>query len=330
MAVTSRGVVALDVGELRSAVTDLEDSIAAMLEAGAARHAAVSTAFYALALARSGRLEGVDDLLAEHELDGELPEQMIFNPVLFCRGELRLAQRRYEAAEADFRELGRRHERWGMTRPSPPWRSGCALALIGQSRLEPARDLVLAELDLVRAWGTPKAIAHTKRTLALAGDDAIALLTEAVDLLENTPWRFDRARARLELGSALRRAGRRRDGRVALALAMDEAHACGAEALAERAAEELRASGARPRRRAISGLDALTPSERRVATLAADGRTNRAIAQELFVDDGDGRDAPQPCLSQARPRRPSGPRRGATGVTSRRLCRAGARRQSAR
>lgn len=63
---------------------------------------------------------------------------------------------------------------------------------------------------------------------------------------------------------------------------LDEAHACGAEPLAERAAEELRASGARPRRRAISGPDALTPSERRGAALAAGGRTNREIAEELF------------------------------------------------
>ena len=123
------------------------------------------------------------------------------------------------------------------------------------------------------------------RALGLAGtgEDALEALARSVALLEGTPWRFDRARARLDLGSALRRAGRRRDGREALAPAMDEAHACGADALAEQAAEELRASGARPRRRAISGLDALTPSERRVAALASEGRTNREIAQELFV-----------------------------------------------
>jgi len=53
--------------------------------------------------------------------------------------------------------------------------------------------------------------------------------------------------------------------------------------LAVRLEDELRASGARPRRRAISGLDALTRSERRVAELAAGGLTNREIAQELFV-----------------------------------------------
>jgi DNA-binding CsgD family transcriptional regulator len=45
----------------------------------------------------------------------------------------------------------------------------------------------------------------------------------------------------------------------------------------------LRASGARPRRRALWGVDALTPSELRVATLAATGQTNREIAQQLFV-----------------------------------------------
>lgn len=285
MALGARGLVGLDTGELRAAEADLEEAIAAMVEVDADRLAAAATGFYVQALGRRGRLKDANELLSERGLDGELPEQMVFNPFLFCRGELRLAQRRFEAAEEDFRALGRRHERWVMTRPSPPWRSACALALIGQGKAEPARALAAAELELVRAWDTPKAIAYTTRALALAtaGGEAIDGLAKAVRLLEETPWRFDRARARLDLGSALRRAGRRRDGREALALAMDEAHTCGAEALAERAADELRASGARPRRRAISGLDALTPSERRVAELASAGRTNREIAQELFV-----------------------------------------------
>lgn len=129
------------------------------------------------------------------------------------------------------------------------------------------------------------AISFETRALALtaSGEEALDGLSEAVELLEGTPWRLDRAQARCDLGAALRRAGRRRAGREALTLAMDEAHACGAEPLAELAAAELRASGARPRRRAISGPEALSPSERRVAQLAAAGRTNREIAQELFV-----------------------------------------------
>jgi DNA-binding CsgD family transcriptional regulator len=64
---------------------------------------------------------------------------------------------------------------------------------------------------------------------------------------------------------------------------MDLAHACGAKPLAERARTELLATGARPRRLALTGAGSLTPSERRVAELAASGLSNRQIAQDLFV-----------------------------------------------
>jgi DNA-binding CsgD family transcriptional regulator len=64
---------------------------------------------------------------------------------------------------------------------------------------------------------------------------------------------------------------------------MDTAHALGARPLADRARTELLATGARPRRLALQGTDALTPSELRVARLAATGLTNRQIAQQLFV-----------------------------------------------
>jgi DNA-binding CsgD family transcriptional regulator len=64
---------------------------------------------------------------------------------------------------------------------------------------------------------------------------------------------------------------------------MDLAHRCGATAVVGRAHDELVLAGARPRRPAISGLDALTPSELRIAEMAADGMTNKEIAQSLFV-----------------------------------------------
>jgi DNA-binding CsgD family transcriptional regulator len=86
-----------------------------------------------------------------------------------------------------------------------------------------------------------------------------------------------------DLGAALRRAGQRAESREILRPALDLAHRCGALVLTERARTELVAAGGRPRRLVLSGLDSLTPSERRVAQLAAAGLSNRDIAQHLFI-----------------------------------------------
>ena len=87
----------------------------------------------------------------------------------------------------------------------------------------------------------------------------------------------------VELGSALRRANRRSEAREPLRRGLELATVCGAVPLAELAETELLATGARPRRIALSGVESLTPSERRVAEMAAEGSTNRQIAQDLFV-----------------------------------------------
>jgi DNA-binding NarL/FixJ family response regulator len=94
---------------------------------------------------------------------------------------------------------------------------------------------------------------------------------------------LEQARSHAELGAALRRAGKPVEAREPLRLAVDLAHRRGATALEESALAELRAAGARPRRRLITGPGALTRSERRIAELAAAGRQNREIAGELVV-----------------------------------------------
>jgi DNA-binding CsgD family transcriptional regulator len=284
VAVGARGVVSADLGNLRDAEADLRTCTAMLLALGPAP-IAPAVGYLVQVLVDKGSLAEAQDLFVEYDLDGELSELVFLNPVLFGRGMLRAAQGRPDVAAEDFLELGRRHGRWETRRPSPPWRSAAALALFAADEREQARELAAEELELARTWGTAKANAVALRACALIeeGEARLSMLMEAAGQLEGTPWQLEHARTLCDLGAALRAAGRRREAREALAAAMDEAHRCGAESLAERAADELRSTGARPRRRALRGVDALTPSEARVAELAASGRSNREIAQDLFV-----------------------------------------------
>jgi DNA-binding CsgD family transcriptional regulator len=109
------------------------------------------------------------------------------------------------------------------------------------------------------------------------------LLRQSVSLLESSEARLEHARSLVELGGALRRLQQRAEAREHLAAGMDLAFRCGASRLVVRALDELRASGAKPRRAALSGVDSLTASELRVGLLAARGRSNAEIAQELYV-----------------------------------------------
>jgi DNA-binding CsgD family transcriptional regulator len=165
-----------------------------------------------------------------------------------------------------------------------PWRSLKALALDGLGRHEEALVLLDEELDASRRWGAPGAMARTLRLLGtLRRDNDHELLYEAAALAEASPARLEHAKALVALGSALRRARRRSDAREPLARGFELANRCGAPALSDRARTELYAAGGRPRRAALTGPESLTPSERRVADLAAEGHSNRDIAQMLFV-----------------------------------------------
>ena len=81
----------------------------------------------------------------------------------------------------------------------------------------------------------------------------------------------------------VRRRNRRTEARELLREALEVAHRAGACSIADQAETELRATGARPRRAVLTGLDSLTASERRIAEYASQGLTNREIAQTLFV-----------------------------------------------
>ncbi len=144
--------------------------------------------------------------------------------------------------------------------------------------------LAVEEVALARAFGAARALGIALRChgIVAGGREGIELLEESVEVLDGSGARLEHARCLCELGAALRRS-RRRAATAPLRAALDLAARCGADALAARAREELRAAGARPRRDAMRGRDALTASELRIAKMAASGATNRQIAQSLFL-----------------------------------------------
>ncbi|MGZ4298795.1 MAG: ATP-binding protein, partial [Solirubrobacteraceae bacterium] len=168
-----------------------------------------------------------------------------------------------------------------------PWRSAAALLLGEMGRQDEARALAADELRRAETFGAPRAIAIALRAHALVGPAAerVERLKRALELLEPVPARLEHARVLVDLGATHRAAGHRAAARAPLLDGLALAARCGGSALERRARAELAAIGIRPRTTDRSGAQSLTPSERRVAQLAAAGQTNREIAQTLFVTE---------------------------------------------
>ncbi|MBS1893821.1 MAG: helix-turn-helix transcriptional regulator [Actinobacteria bacterium] len=243
------------------------------------------SAVLALTLLERGELEEAEAVVADAGCGPELPAVVHMDILLWARGRVRAARGRDREALADLLAFGERCARVGAANPAIWWRADAALVLARLGEHERAREMAGEQLCRARAWGAPSAIgrALAAQATVLGGDDGPDLLREAIDALEASPARLDRARAEVDLGAAVRRSGRRREARKHLREGLEAARRCGATALVERAHRELVTAGARPRRLMFSGLEALTASERRVAEMASGGLSNREIAQTLFV-----------------------------------------------
>jgi DNA-binding CsgD family transcriptional regulator len=199
------------------------------------------------------------------------------------RAALALARGDPATATQEALAAGDLADRIGVVNPVvAPWRSVAARALKASGEDDRAAALSTEQLAHARAFGTPAAIGSALRVHALVLDE-LELLEQAERTLAGARARLEHARALIDLGAALRRDGRRVRARDPLFAGMDQARRCGSPPLVEHALTELRAAGARPRTVVRSGLDALTPSELRIAQHAARGHTNREIAAELFV-----------------------------------------------
>jgi DNA-binding CsgD family transcriptional regulator len=283
---TFRSWLSYRVGDLDEAEADARLAVEACTEHGLEWYLPYSVAMLLETLVERGDLERAEEELARSGAADEERTSLSFTMLLYARGRLRSAQGRAEEAGADLLAAGTRLALMQSAGPAVcAWRSEAALVEAAHGAHDEARRLVEAELELARSFGAPRALGVALRAAGVVamGDEGLTLLAEAVSVLEASQARLEQARALTELGSALRRNGRRKEARTRLLLALDLAHRCGATALAERAREELVAAGARPRRALLSGVEALTPSEARIVRMAADGLANREIAQALFV-----------------------------------------------
>jgi DNA-binding CsgD family transcriptional regulator len=266
----------------RGLLAEAEADAVSTLEQSAPQTLYAHVALVTVLLAR-GKAAEAGDVFAQVRPEPAATGQIRY---LQTRARIRAASQHPEDALEDLFACERLEREWEIRTPAfSSWRTDAAPLLASLDRLDEARALAFEELERCRAFGAQAPLGASLRTLGLIeqSDAGIELLEEAVEVLERSPARLEHALALLELGAAIRRAGRRADAREPLRKALELAGVCGADAVTARAHDELVTAGARPRRDPTESRSNLTASELRVASLAAEGMTNREIAQALFV-----------------------------------------------
>ena len=251
--------------------------------------ALIAGAVIIIRLIEAGNAEAAAGELERVALIPHDPDALLTQPFREARARLALALGEVEQAREHFDSCRRRQERWAAVDSPVPvqWRTGAAEACLAGGNRDEAGRLAREALEVARRFGAPRAIGVALRVQGLAEarrERRLRCLEESVAALERSSDRLEHTRSVYALGAELRRNGRRLDSaRSAADGDARAAVACGAEALADEARRELLASGEKVAPVAASGPASLTPSELRVAEAAAAGRSNREIAQALFL-----------------------------------------------
>jgi len=274
-------------GQIADAVADAQAAVDAWGAAGGwGKYLPAAQYWLAAALIDRGELDAAEAALELSEPERwqtttlYLMWRTAYGWLALARGEAQVALDEALAAGKQLTEVVR------LVNPAAlPWRSLAALAAHRLGDDAQARKLAAEEVRLARRFGARRPLGKALRSAGIAegGTRGVEHLRESVEVLQGSPSRLELCRALIELGAALRQTGDESEARDALRSGLHMAHRFEAWAPADRAEEELRASGARPRRRVLHGPDSLTPGQRRVAEMAANGLSNREIAQSLFV-----------------------------------------------
>ncbi|WP_407936535.1 AAA family ATPase [Lentzea tibetensis] len=283
---SARSVVIRRLGRPAAALEDAHAGVDLLVDCGADRRRGVAVEYLARLvhiLVDMGRYDEATGLLERADLMGEIRRSWAGVELLFARGRLRVASGHPAAGVRDLLAAGARLASWEVANPAVvPWRSEAATALLELGEAQEAREHAAEEVELARRWGAaePLGLALRAHGVVVGGPRGLALLEEAVSLAD-APMAL--ARCLTDYGAAMRRSGRPVPARRVLHTALDLAQKCQSATLARRASTELATAGGRRLKSRQSDVDGLTASERRAATLAAEGRTNREIAEVLFV-----------------------------------------------
>lgn len=280
-AMTWRARIAL----LQGRLAETEELADAALQAGTAAGewwAVVPVSVLLETLLDQGRTTDAANAWSATGLGESVPPHRPLTPLLQARARLRIATGEHHKALADLAECTRRL-------------GGLAAGINGVSELlhsaeahralenrQAALDAADSAVEISRRFGAASSLGVALRIQSRLTDDE-HLARESVSLLEQSARRLEHARSLVDLGAMLRRHGARRESREPLRKGHELAESCGAHGLTAHARDELAASGAHIRRKDPARRDQLTPSERRIAIMAADGDTNREVAQSLFL-----------------------------------------------
>jgi tetratricopeptide (TPR) repeat protein len=228
-------------------------------------------------LVDQGRIPDAQKAWEATGLGETVPPHRPLTPLLQARARVRIATGEHERALADLTESSRRlgGAAAGINGVTELLRAAEAHWALGHE--QQARAAAGSAVEITRQFGAASSLGAALRMQSRLTDDE-RLAREAVSLLEQSSRRLEHARALVDLGSLLRRRGDRRESREPLRAGHDLAASCGARDLAAHALGELAASGVHIARRDPTRRDQLTPSEHRIATMAAAGSTNREIA----------------------------------------------------
>jgi DNA-binding CsgD family transcriptional regulator len=285
-ALARQASIDLEAGRFGSAASALDEAVRLAEATGQAADLGIALGAVAWLDAVQGRQEACrSHAAAAAAIASDLGPGSRFDMTAAALGMLELGHGRLEAAAAVLAEADRVGRSLGFSDATlwPHRAPDLVEALARGGRADEAAGVLEAfRADVDRA-GRASARAALLRCAGLLADDGAfdEPFRAALELPGISP--FEQARASLCYGERLRRARRRVEGRELVRAAHESFVLLGADPWAERAAAELRASGESVRKRADAEVDALTPGERQIALLVAEGLTNKEVAAHLFV-----------------------------------------------